>query len=426
MSIEALGEEAGVTNRGLNGQTHWVCQREAAMRYGYFDCFSGAAGDMILGALIDAGCPLETLRDVVARLALPGVSLSAEQVRRQGLAATLARIEVEPGSQETHRHLADIVRIIDGAGLEARVAENAKSVFQRLAEAEAFAHGIAVEQVHFHEVGAADAIVDIVCACAGLAALGIERTGCSPIPTGSGTVTCAHGVLPVPAPATARLLEGCPIAACDEPGELTTPTGAALLTTLADEFGPLPAMKIEAIGTGAGTREGETRANILRLFVGEGAAADAAERDVITVLEAQVDDATGQSLAYACERLLEAGALDVYIVPIIMKKGRPGQLLTVLCGPGDVARLERLVFAETSTFGVRRYEAGRTKLARRHVTVETRYGPIRIKLGELGGKLAQAWPEYEECAAAARTAGVSLREVQQEALRAWSRERDVF
>jgi hypothetical protein len=232
-------------------------------------------------------------------------------------------------------------------------------------------------------------------------------------------------VLPVPAPATARLLQGYPLAACDEPGELTTPTGAALLTTLADEFGPLPAMTVEAVGTGAGTREGQTRANILRLFIGEAVESDAAERDTVTILEAQVDDATGQSLAFACERLLEAGALDVYIVPIIMKKGRPGQLLTVLCRPGDAARLETLVFAETSTFGVRRHEARRTKLARRHVTVETRYGPIRIKLGELGGKLTQAWPEYEECAAAAREAGVPLQEVQQEALRVWSRERDV-
>ncbi len=398
---------------------------ETAMRYAYFDCFSGAAGDMILGALLDAGCPLATLQEVVAKLGLPGVRLSAEQVQRQGFAATLARVAVEPGSQKAHRHLPEIVRIIAGAGLDPRVVGNAKAVFQRLAEAEAGAHGIAVEQVHFHEVGAADAIVDIVCVCAGLAALGVERVGCSPIPTGSGTVTCAHGVLPVPAPATARLLQGYPLAACDEPGELTTPTGAALLTTLADEFGPLPAMTVEAVGTGAGTREGRTRANILRLFIGEAVESDAAERDTVTVLEAQVDDATGQSLAFACERLLEAGALDGYSVPIIMKRGRPGQLPTVRCRPGDAARLETLVFAETSTFGVRRHEARRTKLARRHVTVETRYGPIRIKLGELGGKLTQAWPEYEECAAAARESGVPLQEVQQEALRAWSRERDV-
>lgn len=394
------------------------------MRYAYFDCFSGAAGDMILGALLDAGCPLATLQEVVGRLGLPGVELSAERVRRRGFAATLAQVTVEPASQSAHRHLPEILRTIDGAGLDPRAAEHARAVFQRLAEAEAAAHGIAIEQVHFHEVGAADAIVDIVGVCTGLAALGIELVGCSPIPTGSGTVECAHGVLPVPAPATARLLQGYPLAACDEPGELTTPTGAALLTTLADEFGSLPAMTISAVGTGAGTREGQTRTNVLRVFIGEAAEPDAAERDTVAVLQAQVDDATGQSLAFACERLLEAGALDAYIVPIIMKKGRPGQLLTVLCRPDDADRIETLVFAETSTFGVRRHEARRKKLTRRHATVETRYGPIRIKLGELAGKLAQAWPEYEECAAAARQAGVSLQEVQQEALRAWSRERD--
>ena len=394
------------------------------MRYGYFDCFNGAAGDMILGALIDAGCPLEALQDVVAKLSLPGVSLAAEKVQRHGLAATLARVQVEPGSQKAYRHLPEIVRIIAAAGLETQVAEKAKLVFERLAQSEACAHGIAVEKVHFHEVGAADAIVDIVCACAGLAVLGVERVGCSPIPTGSGTVTCQHGILPVPAPATAHLLRGVPVTGGDEVGELTTPTGAALLTTLADEFGPLPAMTIEAVGYGAGAREGQTRANLLRLFVGKRAAPDIGEQDTVAVLEAQVDDATGQSLGYACERLLEAGALDAYIVPIIMKKGRPGQLLTALCRPGDVPKLEALIFAETSTFGVRRYEARRAKLARRHVTVETRYGPIRVKLGERGGEIAQAWPEYEECVTAARKAGVPLQEVQQAALQAWSRERD--
>jgi uncharacterized protein (TIGR00299 family) protein len=394
------------------------------MRYGYFDCFNGAAGDMILGALIDAGCPLETLQDVVAKLSLPGVTLTAEKVQRHGLAATLARVEVEPGSQKVHRHLPEIVRIIDAAGLDPQVAEKANLVFQRLAHAEAGVHGIAVKQVHFHEVGAADAIVDIACSCAGLAALGVERVGCSPIPTGSGTVTCQHGILPVPAPATAQLLRGIPITGGEEVGELTTPTGAALLTTLAGEFGPLPDMTIEAVGCGAGAREGQQRANILRLFVGRCAAPDEGDQDTVTVLEAQVDDTTGQSLAYTCERLLEAGALDAYIVPIIMKKGRPGQLLTALGRPGDVPKLEALIFTETSTFGVRRYDARRAKLTRRHVTVETCYGPIRVKLGERGGKIAQAWPEYEECVAAARSAGVPLREVRQAALQAWSQQRN--
>jgi uncharacterized protein (TIGR00299 family) protein len=391
------------------------------MRYGHFDCFSGAAGDMILGALIDAGCPLETLQKTVGELSLAGVTLSAQRVQRHGLAAMLARVQVKPESPKKHRHLPDILRIIDKAQLEPQVREQAGSVFRRLAEAEADAHGSTVENVHFHEVGAADAIVDIVCACAGLAALGVERLTCSPIPTGSGTITCEHGVMPVPAPATARLLRGYPVAACDEEGELTTPTGAAILTTLAEDFGPLPEMIVEAVGCGAGTREGRTRPNLLRLFVGQSTTPNAAEQDTVMVLEAQVDDATGQSLGYACERLLEARALDAYIVPIIMKKGRPGQLLTVLCRPGDVQALETLVLAETSTFGVRRHEARRTKLARKHVTVETRFGSIRVKLGDRGGRITQAWPEYDDCAAAARKAGVPLRDVQCEALRSWSR-----
>lgn len=390
------------------------------MRCGHFDCFSGAAGDMILGALIDAGCPLETMRETVDKLGLPGVDLTAERVRRHGLAATLACVRVEPDSQKTHRNLPQILRIIDQAALESRVTENATAVFQRLAEAEAHAHGTAIEEVHFHEVGAADAIVDIVCACAGVAALGLERITCASIPTGSGTVTCAHGVLPVPAPATAELLRGCPVRGCDETGELTTPTGAALLTTLADAFGPLPEMVVMAVGCGAGTREGRGRPNLLRLFVGQMVSSDAAEHDTVTILEAHVDDATGQLLGYACERLLEAGALDAYTVPIIMKKGRPGQLLTVLCRPGDADGMEAIVFGETSTFGVRRYDARRTKLARQHVTVETRFGPLRVKVGRRGDQLAQAWPEYEDCAAAARRAGVPLRDVQQEALRVWS------
>ena len=332
-------------------------------------------------------------------------------------------MEIAPDSQKTHRHLPDILRIIEAAGLDPDVAATAGAVFNRLAQAEAEAHGIAVQKVHFHEVGAADAIVDIVCSCAGLAALGIERITCSPIPTGSGTVTCAHGIIPVPAPATANLLRGFPIAASDEVGELATPTGAAILTTLADEFGPLPDMTLSAVGVGAGTREGETRPNVLRLFVGELAGVDA-EQDSVTILEANLDDATGQSLGYAGERLMDAGALDVYIVPIIMKKGRPGQLLTVLCRPMDVAALEAMIFAETSTLGIRRHTARRSKLAREHVTVETRFGPIRVKLGCRDGATVQAWPEYDDCVAAARGAGTPLRDVQQEALRAWSESRD--
>ena len=379
---------------------------------------------MILGALVDAGCPLKALTDVVAQLDLPGVRLSAEKVTRHGLAATQVVVSVASETPPKHRHLPEILSIIDAARLEPPVAERAATIFRRLAEAEAAAHGTAIEEIHFHEVGAADAIVDIVCACVGVGRLGLQRITCSPIPTGSGTVTGAHGVLPVPAPATVNLLRDVPLAACDEPGELTTPTGAAILTTLADAYGPLPPMRISSVGCGAGTREGHGRANLLRLIVGEAEPEVAGERDLVCVLEAQCDDATGQALAYACQRLLEAGALDTFIVPIIMKKGRPGQLLTVLCQCEDVAALETIVFRETTTLGIRRHEARRSKLTREHVAVQTRFGTIPVKVGRRGDETIRAWPEYEDCAEIARQAGVPLRQVQQEALRVWASEHD--
>lgn len=394
------------------------------MRIAHFDCFSGVAGDMVLGALVDAGCPLETLQDIMSRLSLPGVTLTAEKVLRHGLAATHARVVVEPGSQKAHRHLPQIVKIIDDANLSPNAAANAIAVFVRLAEAEALVHGTTVEKVHFHEVGAADAIVDIVCACAGLEALGVEQVTCSPIPTGNGTVTCEHGVMPVPAPATAQLLRGVPIASCDEYRELTTPTGAALMTTLATQFGPLPELAIRSIGCGAGSREGETRPNLLRLILGDAVESDIADCDLVTVLETQLDDATGQTVAHACERLLEAGALDAYITPIIMKKGRPGQLLTALARPADVDALEAVIFAETGTFGVRRHDARRSKLQREFETVSTRYGGIRVKVGRRGGKIIRAWPEYDDCAAAAAKTGAALHEIQREALNEWARLHD--
>lgn len=394
------------------------------MRIGYFDCFSGAAGDMILAAAVDAGWPLDALRAVVERLGLAGVSVSAERVTRGGIAATHVRVSVDERQQSDRRHLPEIIKLIVDADLPAAVAQNALIVFQRLAEAEAAVHGIEVEQVHFHEVGATDALVDIVGACAGLAALGLERIVCSPVPTGYGTVTCAHGVLPVPAPATAELLRGVPLAACDEQAELVTPTGAAILTTLAEGFGPLPPMRLARVGYGAGTRAGQRRPNLLRLLIGDAAQPTAADRDEVVVLEAQVDDATGQAVAHACERLLAGGALDAFIVPIIMKKGRPGQLVTALCRPEDADALADLLLAETSTLGVRRTAAQRTKLPREVATVDTRFGPIRVKVAQRATGGRRAWPEYEDCASAARAAGVPLVDVQQEALRAWAQQDD--
>lgn len=394
------------------------------MRCAYFDCFAGAAGDMILGALVDAGWPLAALQDVVARLRLPGVQVSAARVQRGGLAATHVQVHLPAGARAPHRHLPDILALIADAGLPGAAARRAAAVFTRLAQAEAAVHGIAPEQVHFHEVGAADALVDIVGTCAAVAQLGLDTIACSPVPTGSGTVACEHGLLPVPAPATAELLRGVPLAECPEPAELTTPTGAALLTTLASAFGPLPAMRIDAIGYGAGTRENRTRPNLLRIFLGQPATPPATEQDLVSVLEAQVDDATGQAVAHACERLREAGALDVFVVPIIMKKGRPGQLLSALCRPPDRAALEAVLFRETPTFGVRHHECVRSVLAREQVDVNTRFGPVRVKVGRRGGQVLQAWPEYEDCAAAARRHGVALRDVQDEALRQWAQHAD--
>jgi pyridinium-3,5-bisthiocarboxylic acid mononucleotide nickel chelatase len=349
--------------------------------------------------------------------------MRVEPVTRGGLAAMHVEVEVDHAAHPHHRHLPEIAGLIVAAGLPGAVADRALAVFQRLARAEAAVHGIPIEQVHFHEVGAADAIVDIVGACAGIEFLGIEKVVCSPIPTGSGVVRCEHGVLPVPAPATANLLNGVPLAVCDEEGELTTPTGAAILTTLAESYGPLPSMRLETVGYGAGTRENRTRPNVLRLLVGQVEPEVSAERDFVAVLEAQVDDSTGQVVAYACERLLAVGALDAYIVPIIMKKGRPGQLMTVLCRPDDVAAMERVLFEETTTLGVRRHDAARTKLPRETVEVATRFGPIRLKLARPGEPDVQAWPEYEDCVAAARACGVPLREVQHEALRVWAEQK---
>ncbi len=394
------------------------------MRCAHFDCYSGAAGDMILAALIDAGLQPTTLHALIDRLSLPGVTLHVSRVQRNGIAAAHVDVQLDPAHQKAHRHLPQILDIIARAGLPATVSACAERIFRRLAEAEAKVHGISIDKVHFHEVGAADAIVDIVGACVGLRELNIERITASPIAAGSGIVRCAHGELPVPAPATAELLRGVPLAACDEAGELTTPTGAAILTTVAHEWGALPPMRISEVGYGAGTRENRSRPNVLRITIGESDAGDETDADLVTVLETQLDDLPPQNVAFAADRLLEAGALDAFLVPIVMKKGRPGQLLTVLCRPGDVARLERVMFRETSTLGIRRHDCARHKLARTHERIETAYGPIRVKLGRQGDAVQQVWPEYEDCAAAAREHNVPLTTIQQAAQEAWQHEHE--
>lgn len=389
------------------------------MRIGYFDCFSGASGDMILAACISAGADLDALRSQLAGLNVAGFRLEARPIRKQGFAATQVEVAIDAAADKPHRHLKHVREIIQSSKLPASVRDRAIAVFTRLAEAEAAVHGTTIEKVHFHEVGAIDAIVDIVGASLALELLGIEQIRCSPIPTGSGTVTCDHGVMPVPAPATAELLKGVPLAGCDEVGELTTPTGAAILTTLAGDYGPLPTMRIERIGIGAGRRDGAKRANILRLMVGEMTSASEDEEDEILVIEANLDDVSAQVIGHLYDALFEVGALDVYTAPVHMKKNRPGTLLTVLAPQHVRNEIETILFVETTTFGIRTHHCSRRKLARTFDTVQTPAGSIRIKVGRRGGRVMTAAPEFEDCRQAAAATGRPLKEIQAEALRLW-------
>lgn len=387
------------------------------MNTAYFDCFSGAGGDMIVGSLIDAGASAKMLREGLASLGVGGYSLSIEPVKKQGFAATRFHIELGGQAKQPHRRLGDIVEALDKSTLSAPARQKAVRIFERLAEAEAAVHGICVEEVHFHEVGAVDAIADVVGAVLALELLGVERVVCSPIPTGRGIVACDHGVMPIPAPATAELLKGVPLAACDEVGELITPTAAAVLTTLASEFGPLPAMTVTAIGYGAGTRDGKKRPNVLRVLIGR--EAGDGDADEIAVLETNLDDASPELVGHCIERLFDAGALDVYAVPIHMKKSRSGVVLTVLCGHDQVAGMERILFAETTTFGIRRHSVARAKMRRRHETVLTPFGEVGMKIGERDGAVTVS-PEYEDCKEAAQKHSVPLREVIAAANVAWA------
>jgi uncharacterized protein (TIGR00299 family) protein len=381
------------------------------MKIAYLDCFSGVAGDMILGALIDAGVPVDAMRGEIAKLKIEGVDLKAEKCVRKGIMGT--DLQVVTGHDHAHRHLSTIERIIDAADLTARVKERAKSVFRKLGEAEAAIHGIAIEKVHFHEVGAVDAIVDIVGACAGLDLLGVEKLYCSALNLGSGTVKAAHGVMPVPAPATAALVKGLPTYSDGPAVELTTPTGAAIVSTLAERFGPMPAMRIAAVGYGAGDREFPDRANMVRLVVGEASRAE--ESTEIFAIEANVDDMSPEWAGYVREQLLEQGALDVTLMPVFMKKDRPGYQIQALAKPEDRDRLGDLMLAETTTIGIRYYPAQRRVLERSWKTVATVYGDVRIKVASEGGVIRNFAPEYEDCKRVAHEKKVPLKMVWQQA-----------
>jgi len=376
------------------------------VRIGYFDCFSGISGDMTLGALADAGVDPRAIQSAVASLGLP-CELAFETVRRGGFRANYAKVIAPP--EHAHRHLHHIEAMIDKSTLSPAQNELAKRIFLRLGEAEAAVHGVDIKKIHFHEVGAVDSIVDIVGAAVGLDLLGVERFEASPLPTGRGWVRAAHGKMPLPAPGTAELLKGVPLADSDVEMELTTPTGAAIVTTVAERFGPLPAMTIESIGLGAGTRDLPDQGNILRLFVGT--IALPAESDRVWVLETNLDDLPGEVVGYATAQVMAAGALDAYVTPIQMKKNRPGVMVTVLCGEDQIVAIEEILFRETTTLGVRRYPVSRHKLKRQATEVESAFGPIRGKLGWHDGRPPTFSPEHDDCARVAAERGVALREV---------------
>ncbi len=378
------------------------------MRLLYFDCFAGISGDMTLGALVSAGADARALVEQLTQLDFGKFEVRFEQVDRAGISAV--RAHVETGEHHHHRGLSHILKIIDDSRLSAGVKDRATRIFTRLAEAEARVHNMPVEQVHFHEVGALDAIVDVVGACIGFELLGVERFASSALHVGSGTVEMAHGRFPVPPPAVVELLRDRPVYATDIKGELVTPTGAAIVSTLCDDFGPMPAMSVNATGYGAGGRSYEKFPNVLRVLVGEVDATAQVEK--LFMLETNLDDVSPQIIGHVMERALERGALDCFFTPVQMKKNRPGVLVSILCRPAEREMLTALLFSETTTLGVRAYEVERRALAREIVTVETRYGAIRIKVARRDGHISNAAPEYEDCRAAAARHDVPLRDVE--------------
>src|SRR5215510_1349187 len=423
----------------------------------YLDCFAGASGDMLLGAMLDCGLDFELLKNELLKLGVAGYELSLKRVDRSGISAAKFDVHLtgetyssehnhhhdharrhehdhehshehhehnpqsqSPNPQSHHRSLSDIKRIISSSNLSGPIKQRAQTIFQRIGEAESKIHNIPIETVHFHEVGAIDSIVDITGACIAFDALKIERIVSSPLHVGSGVFKCAHGTYPVPGPATAELLKGVPIYSKDVEGELVTPTGAAIISTLAESYGPMPMMKVEKVGYGAGTRDYPKFPNALRAIIGE--LEEDADRTpaTVTVIEANIDDSNAQVFGYLMEKALAAGALDIFYTPVQMKKNRPGVLLTLLCNPSDRERMCDLIFRETTTLGVRYRNEQREILKREFVTVETEYGQIRIKVSRArDGRVMNVSPEFEDCRAAAEKHQVGLRETQTAALKAY-------
>jgi len=422
------------------------------MRIAYLECFSGISGDMFLGAMVDAGVPGGLLEKTVAALNV-GARLEISRVVRSGIAATKVDVwvngekdlpreeywehehhghthshpgETRAGAPAPHGHshglgLTEIRKIISTASISEGAKKNAIAIFDALGRAEAKIHDTSIESVHFHEVGAVDAMVDIVCAAVGAEALGVDEIISSPLNVGGGIVKCAHGTFPVPAPATVEILADAPVYSSGLQAELVTPTGAAIVKTLASRFATFPEMKIEKSGYGAGSRDFPGHPNVVRLTVGEAAAALAAKTasETITVLEANLDDLNPQVFGYVMDRLLKEGALDAFGMPVQMKKNRPGTLLTVLCKPEDASKLTQLIFTETTTLGVRRRDEVRQTLARRWESVRTPWGEVRIKIASMNGTVTNYAPEYEDCRRIAAEHHVPLKTVMQEAARAY-------
>ncbi|MGH9580598.1 MAG: nickel pincer cofactor biosynthesis protein LarC [Terriglobales bacterium] len=418
------------------------------MRIAYLECFSGISGDMFLGALVDAGVPQALLEQTVAALDV-GARLEISRVTRSGISALKVDVivggekdrprETGSGKQPKHTHdhehghhhapdephahahahrgLKEIRQIIARAEIDEGAKTTALAIFEALGAAEAKVHSTDVERIHFHEVGAADAIVDIVCAAVGAAHLRVEEWVVSPLNVGSGTVECAHGRFPVPAPATVELLRGAPVYSSGVEAELVTPTGAAIVKTLASRFAAFPAMTLAASGYGAGTHDFPAHANVARLTVGEALGESAAAPDSVTVLEANLDDMSPQVFGYVMEQALAEGALEVFGTPVQMKKNRPGLLLTVLARPADADRLARLVLRETTTLGLRLRREERRVLARQRVSVRTEWGEVRMKIASLNGTVSHCAPEYEDCRRIAQERGMPLRTVMEEAVR---------
>jgi len=378
------------------------------MKLVYFDCTSGAAGDMIVAALLDAGAHFERLRDALATLAVGGYELDFREVFRAGLRAS--RFDVKLIESQVPRTLSEVLAVINAGNLSRSARQRAQRIFERLAAAEAAVHGRGIDEVHFHEVGAVDAIIDVCGAAVCLEEIGADRITASPLALGGGTASTAHGTIAVPAPAVLELVQGVPCYGGGGDMELTTPTGAAILTTICDTFGPMPRMSPVCVGCGAGSRDVPGRANILRAVIGEGLREAGSERRV-RVIETNIDDMSPELVGHLTEQLLELGVLDVFTTPVSMKKGRPGILVTVLVDDRLEDKAQELLFNETTTFGVRSYEVERKTLERRTVKVMTPFGDVRVKVGLAGDRVCSVSPEYEDCRKAALARGVPLKEV---------------